>query len=88
MALEKELATYKLRLPELSVHEGKYVLISGEEIVDVYGTYEDALRDGYAKFKLNPFLIKQIHSIEQIQFVTRFLRRNGSGLCFLASETI
>ena len=27
MALEKELETYKTKLPELKAHEGKYVLI-------------------------------------------------------------
>ena len=73
MALEKELQTYKAKLPELVANEGKFVLIQGEEVVDVYGTYEDAIKAGYDKFKLGPFLVKQIQSVEQIQFISRFV---------------
>jgi len=73
MALEKELELYKAKLPELKEHEGKFVLIHGDTVVDVYGTYEDAIKQGYAQFGLDPFLVKQIHSIEQVQFVTRFV---------------
>jgi hypothetical protein len=72
MALEKELATYKNKLPELKESEGKFVLIHGDQIVDVYTSYEDAIKEGYAKFKLEPFLVKQIHSVEQVQFISRF----------------
>ena len=73
MALEKELQTYKAKLPELVANEGKFVLIQGEEVVDVYGRYEDAIKAGYDKFKLGPFLVKQIQSVEQIQFISRFV---------------
>lgn len=71
MALERELEIYKQKLPELAPEEGKFVLIHGDDFVDVYGTYEDAIKEGYAKFKLDPFLVKQIHSVEQVQFVSR-----------------
>ncbi len=73
MALEKELETYRSKLPELLGSEGKFVLIHGDEIVDIYGTYEDAIKEGYAKFQLTPFLVKQIQSVEQIHFISRFL---------------
>jgi len=73
MALEKELETYKNKLPELKQHEGKFVLIHGEEVVDTFISYEDAIKEGYKKFGLKPFLVKQIHSIEQAQFVSRFI---------------
>ena len=71
MALEKELETYKNKLPELKQDEGKYVLIRGDEVIDTYTSYEDAIKEGYRRFNLEPFLVKQIHSIEQIQFITR-----------------
>ena len=71
MALEKELETYKKHLAELKVHEGKFVLIHGEEIVDTFSTYEDAIKSGYQKFKTEPFLVKQIHAIEPVFFVSR-----------------
>jgi hypothetical protein len=77
MALERELATYKSKLPELAQHEGKYVLIHGDDVVDVYTSYEDAMKEGYTKFGVNdPFLVKQIHSIEQAHFVSRFVNPN------------
>ena len=73
MALETELATYKAKLPELAAQEGKYVLIHGAEIVDFFSTYEDAIKVGYDKFKLEPFMVKQVQSVEQVQFVSRFV---------------
>lgn len=73
MALEKELETYKRKLPELKALEGKFVLIHGDEVVDTFSAYEDAIKEGYSKFKLEPFLVKQISSIEQAQFISRFV---------------
>jgi len=73
MALEKELEVYKNKLPELAGNEGKFVLIHGDEVVDVYTSYEDAIKDGYTRFKLEPFLVKEIHAIEQVQFISRLL---------------
>jgi hypothetical protein len=70
-SLEKELETYKNKLPELKQHEGKFVLIKGEEIIDTFTSYEDAIKEGYKRFNLEPFLVKQIHAIEQIQFISR-----------------
>ena len=72
MALKKEMETYTAKLPELKQYEGKFVLIQGDTVVDVFSSYEDAIKQGYAKFKLEPFLVKQIHSIEQAQFISRF----------------
>ena len=73
MALEKELEAYKAKLPELAAQEGKYALVHGDTFVDVYGSYEDALREGYRQFGVQPFLVKQIHAVERVQFVTRMV---------------
>jgi len=73
MALETELATYHQRLAELVQNEGKFVLIHGSDVVDIYGTYEDAVKEGYQRFSLEPFLVKQIQSVEQVQFISRLL---------------
>jgi len=72
-ALEKELETYKKRLPELKAEEGKFALIHGDEVVDSFTSYEDAIKQGYTRFKLEPFLVKRISSIEQAQFISRFV---------------
>jgi hypothetical protein len=78
MALERELQTYREKLPELKAHEGKFVLIQGETVVDVFSSYDDAIKQGYAKFKLEPFLVKRIASIEQAQFISRFVDPQSS----------
>ena len=72
MALEKELEVYKKKLPELKEHEGKFALV-GDTFVDVFGTYEDAIKAGYNKFRLKPFLVKRIEGEEQIHTITRLL---------------
>lgn len=71
MALEKELETYKKKLPELKEHEGKFVLIHGDTVVDFFAAYEDAIKAGYQQFKLEPFLVKQVSAVETVQHVTR-----------------
>lgn len=71
MALERELQTYGRELPTLLQHEGKFALVQGDDVVDVYSTYEDAVKIGYARFGLQPFLVKRIESTEQVQFFTR-----------------
>ena len=73
MALEIELGTYKARLHEWKEHEGKFVLIHGPDVVEFFSSYEDAIKVGYDKFKLEPFLVKQIQTIEMIQFMSRFV---------------
>jgi hypothetical protein len=80
MALETELKTFNSRLPELKAeHEGKFALVHLDRVVDVFTSYEDAVKAGYAQFGLDPFLVKQIHSIEQAQFVSRFLEPCAAG---------
>jgi hypothetical protein len=81
MALEKEIATYQAKLPELTQHQGKFVLIHGDQIIDTFSTYDDALKEGYKRFQLEPFLVKQILSVEPIFCFTRplgGLRRKAS----------
>lgn len=75
--LERELATYNENLPGLLQHEGKYVLIQGQRVVDVFATYQDALRQGYRQFGLDPFMVKQILSAERVHFLTRAIEPVG-----------
>ena len=70
--LAHELATYERYKDELvGAHENKFVLIHGDDVAGVWDTYNDALTAGYKQFGLEPFLVKQIRGIEQIQFFTR-----------------
>lgn len=72
--LKTELDTYLRHKDELvRESEGKYVVVHGDEVVGVWDTYEDALRAGYEKVGLEPFLVKQVRSIEQVHFFFRDL---------------
>lgn len=70
-ALDKEIETYNKLLPKLMAQQGKYVLIKGEEVVSTFDSYQDALAAGYAKFNLEPFLVKQIADAQIVAYFTR-----------------
>lgn len=72
MALEIELETYHRKLSELLEDSGKFVLIHGNEVNGIFVAYEDAIKEGYEKFGLEPFLVKKIEDQEEVQFITRF----------------
>jgi hypothetical protein len=73
LALQKELSVYNAHLLELLQNEGKYVAICGEEIRGPFGSYDEALDDGYKTFGLVPFLVKQITQAEPICYFSRDL---------------
>lgn len=67
-ALEEELKTYESKKEGLLVkYTGKYVLIKGSEVIDIFETEKDALRIGIEKFGNEPFLVKKIEKTEQTQ---------------------
>lgn len=69
--LETEIATFNEQLPTLLAHIGKFVVIKGEKVEGIYDTYGDAIKFGYQKFKLEPFLVKKISPSEQVLYFTR-----------------
>lgn len=71
MALEKETETYLANLDSLKAHTGKFVLISGNRIVEIFSSYDDALKAGYKEFGLTPFLVKQIFAVEPVFYCSR-----------------
>ena len=70
-SLERELSTYQRELPVLRAQTGKHVLVRQDDVVGVFDTYNDALKAGYERFKLEPFLVKKIEAVEQILHFTR-----------------
>ena len=70
MALERELATYNARLHEFLENEGMFVVIQGENVAGTWQTYEDALKAGYERFGLTPFMVKQILAVEPVHDLT------------------
>lgn len=72
--LVQELTTYqkeKTRL--LNESPGKFVLIKGQDVIDVFATSEDALAQGYKAFGNTEFLVKRIVEFEEISYFTRVL---------------
>ena len=71
-SLKTELETYLRHKDDLvSEAEGKFVVIHGGDIAGTWCTYEDALRAGYEKFGLKPFLVKQIEILERVHSIMR-----------------
>lgn len=66
--LKDEIATYYRHLPELLGQQGKFLLIKRDEIAGTFDSYQDALTAGYQRFKLAPFLVKQITPVERVMF--------------------
>lgn len=70
--LERELQTYENKKAELLANSaGKYVVIHGDEVAGVWDTQDDALQAAYERFKLEPFLVKQITEVERVHSFTR-----------------
>jgi hypothetical protein len=73
MVLEREIKTYKEKLPELQANEGKFVVICGDTVSGIFDSYQDALAAGYERCGITPFLVKQISSVEVLASFTRDL---------------
>lgn len=70
--LKTEEETYlKNKIDLLATKAGRFVLIKGEQIVDDFASFEDAVKIGYSKFGNEPFFVKQIVEIENINYFTR-----------------
>jgi hypothetical protein len=70
---EKETETYRRLLPELLAHEGKFVVIYGDELAGVWDTWEDACGEGYARYHRAPFMVKEICAVEPVYTITRLV---------------
>jgi len=61
MELQAELDVFeRLRLSLLDRAAGKYALVKGSELVNVFGSEVEAIRDGYRRFGNEAFLVKHI----------------------------
>ncbi len=70
--LEKELETYKRELHTLKAQSGKFVLISGDEVLSTWSSYEDAIQEGYRVCGLDRrFLVKKIEPYPRVLFNSR-----------------
>lgn len=59
--LEQELETFEHKRSELlGIAKGKYALVKGDSVVDVFEGIQDALKRGYELYGNAPFLVKQV----------------------------
>jgi hypothetical protein len=72
-ALQQEIETFNRLLPSLLPQVGKFALIKGDKLIDTFDSYQDAMKHGYAEFKLAPFMVKQIAPAERLAYFTRDL---------------
>ena len=69
VALEREYQVFKEQKSELLAKgEGKFALIKGDTIIDIFASYEDALKEGLKRFGDVPFLIHEIQREEDVNF--------------------
>lgn len=69
--LDKELKAYEKQLPKLlERHRGQYVVIHSGQVAGFFKTYAQAVRYGYKRFDLSPFLVQQVREFEQAAFVS------------------
>ncbi|MBS3080916.1 hypothetical protein J4221_05570 [Candidatus Pacearchaeota archaeon] len=74
--LSEELETYDKHKAELLKESvGKYVLIKGKDIINIFDTQNDAIKVGIDKFGNTPFLVKKIEEVESKQNFTSNLIR-------------
>jgi hypothetical protein len=60
-ALAEEMATYRDHHAQLMLeHGGQFVLIRGTELCGTFPDRSSALRDGYSRFGVVPFLVRHI----------------------------
>lgn len=67
MALETELEYFaKMKAELLRNHEGKFVLIHGNELCGSFDSAESAYNAGVEKFGLEPILVKKVTQVEEV----------------------
>lgn len=73
--LDTELETFDAHRQELLGRAlGKFVLIRGDEVFDVYDSKPDAIASGFKRFGNVPFLVKQVLAVEAPQnFISNHL---------------
>lgn len=59
--LDREIAVYENMRTELeNQHMGEWVLVSGEKLIGVFSSFDEAARDAVQKFGRGPYLIRQV----------------------------
>jgi hypothetical protein len=69
-ALAGDIATYRAHLAEMAKdHEGQYVLIRESQIIGYFRNRSRAIREGYRRFGIVPFLVKEVTATERVIYL-------------------
>jgi hypothetical protein len=62
VSLEREWQTFQRELGQLLAegNAGRFALIRADELIGVWDTEDEALREGYQRFGLEPFLVQPV----------------------------
>jgi len=67
MPLEIELALFEKMKPELlKNHEGKFILIRGDDFLGAFDTAENAYAEGVKRYGRESFLVKKVTAQEEV----------------------
>ena len=69
-ALTSEITAYCAHLPRrLREHRGQFVLIKGDDVVGIFPDRSTALEDGYRRFGIVSFLVREITDSEPVIYL-------------------
>lgn len=72
-ALEQEWAVFQAeRARLLGTDRGRYVLIHGTTVIDIFDTEDEAMLAGYRKFRRQPFFVGEVSDEEPMLDVASF----------------
>ena len=59
--IDREIAAYETMRAELeNQHMGEWIIVSGEKLIGVFSSFDEAARDAVQKFGRGPYLIRQV----------------------------
>ena len=67
MGLDRELAVFaKLKAELIANHNGKFVLIKGDDLIDTFDNADNAYQEGVQRFGRESFLVKRVGEVEEV----------------------
>lgn len=69
--ISKEVDALRKSSSDVAQNAGKYVLVQGANIVSYFRSYRDAINEGYKKFGLSNFLVRQVTNPDTCMVIMR-----------------
>jgi hypothetical protein len=70
--LAREIAAFERLRPDLVAEfEGRWAVVFGDDLIGVRDDWESALKLGYEARGLEPFLVKEILTVDRVHYFSR-----------------